>query len=335
MPMPLVPPRAAASAWRRERWCVILAGGDGTRLRDLTRLITGDDRPKQFCPLICNQTLLEQTLWRAMRSIPREQILFLLTGNHRAFYMQEQGVCPSQRIVQPMNKGTAPPILYSLLSIEANDADAIVTVMPCDHHYANERTFTDTLESAFEIAGQRSGSIVLLGAPPQGPEVEYGWIELGPSTGNPGGASFHVRGFCEKPSLHVARELFQRGSLWNTFVMVGRVRAFLEMLTITLRDLVQTFRQGRFWSGAEVHIPDSLYAQIRSADFSKEVLPKQTSRQVALRLGPGSWSDLGRPERVLSVLHAAGLEPQWLKDWQALRRPPSVAALAGVAAAVA
>jgi hypothetical protein len=33
-------------------WALILAGGDGTRLRALTRQITGDPRPKQFCPLL-------------------------------------------------------------------------------------------------------------------------------------------------------------------------------------------------------------------------------------------------------------------------------------------
>jgi hypothetical protein len=36
---------------QQHAWAVILAGGDGTRLSSFTRLITGDDRPKQFCPL--------------------------------------------------------------------------------------------------------------------------------------------------------------------------------------------------------------------------------------------------------------------------------------------
>ncbi len=40
---------------------VILAGGDGTRLLPLTRKIRGDDRPKQFCPVVGRETLLEQT----------------------------------------------------------------------------------------------------------------------------------------------------------------------------------------------------------------------------------------------------------------------------------
>ena len=317
-----VAPHGRASAARGKRWGVILAGGDGTRLQRLTRLICGDDRPKQFCPLVGNDTLLEQTRQRAERSIPWEKILFLLTKSHRAFYLQEPGMRPSQRIVQPANKGTAPPILYSLLSIEQNDKEAIVAILPCDHHYSDERTFTAAFESAFDIAAQRSGSVVLLGAPPQGPEVEYGWIELGPSAG---GASFHVQRFCEKPSFHVARELIERGSLWNTFVMVGHVRSFLEMVNAALKGLVESFRKNQVWAGAEVHIADSLYEGIHSADFSREVLSVQTRRLVALQLGRAGWSDLGHPERVMAVLRAAGLEPWWMKEWQVPRRRPAVA----------
>ena len=33
----------------RHLWAVLLAGGDGVRLRGLTESIVGDQRPKQFC----------------------------------------------------------------------------------------------------------------------------------------------------------------------------------------------------------------------------------------------------------------------------------------------
>jgi len=323
-----------ATAARGKRWGVILAGGDGTRLQRLTRHICGDDRPKQFCPLVGNDTLLEQTRQRAERSIPREQIVVALTKSHRVFYLQESGIRPSQRIVQPANKGTAPPILYSLLSIEQNDKDAIVAILPCDHHYSDEPAFTAALESAFDIAAQYSDSVVLLGAVPDGPEVEYGWIELGPAVCRAGSTSFHVRGFCEKPAFEVARELLERGSLWNTFVMVGHVRGFLEMVNVALRGALKALLKSQLWAGSEVRIQDSLYDRIHSVDFSRAVLAVHTRQLVALRVGHTGWSDLGHPERVMAVLQTAGLEPGWMKEWRQLKHT-AVAASARARSAVA
>ena len=307
-------------ARRSRRWGVLLAGGDGTRLKNLTRLISGDDRPKQFCPLFGEESLLDQARKRAERSISPEQILVPLTRSHRAFYLQEPGIRPSQRIVQPANKGTAPPILYSLLSIEQIDDDAIAAILPSDHHFSDDRAFTAALESAFEIAAQHPSVGSAPGGAPQGPEVEYGWIELGPSVHGAGGVWSRVRGFFEKPSFHAARELLARGSLWNTFVMVGHVRGFLEMASASLAGAVERLRGSQLWTGAEVHVQDSLYDSIPAIDFSREVLSVQTPRLLALRMANTGWSDLGHPERVMAALQAAGLEPWWMKKWKAPER---------------
>ena len=303
-------------ARRDRRWGVLLAGGDGTRLKNLTRLISGDDRPKQFCRLFGDESLLDQARNRAERSITPHQILVPLTRSHRAFYVQEAGIRPSQRLVQPANKGTAPPILYSLLSIEQIDNDAIVAMLPSDHHFSDERAFTVALESAFEIAAQHPSAVVLLGASPQGPEVEYGWIEVGPPIQGAGGAWSPVRRFFEKPSFDAARELLARGSLWNTFVMVGHVRGFLEMANASLADVVGRLRRSQLWVGAEVDVQDSLYDHIPAIDFSREVLSVQTPRLLALRMVATGWSDLGHPERVLTTLQVAGLDPWWMKRWK-------------------
>ncbi len=325
MPMPQSMPHRMVSALPESRWGIVLAGGDGTRLQKLTRVICGDDRPKQFCALVGSDTLLEQTRIRAERSVRSNQLLYSLSRNHRPFYLEEFWIPASQRIVQPMNKGTAPPILHSLLSIEQIDENAIVAVLPSDHHYSDERAFTAALESAFDIATQRDHSAVLLGATPQSPEVEYGWIEPGKLAGY--GRLFEVQTFCEKPSLHVAQELLRRGALWNTFVMVGHVRAFLEMLRTALPALVDALLESALWTGSEVHVSDTVYQRIHAASFSNDVLPVQTRRLVALQLDHVGWSDLGNPERVISILESIGSAPWWMNKWKAMRRPPGAARL--------
>jgi mannose-1-phosphate guanylyltransferase len=113
---------------------VVLAGGDGVRLRELTRWMYGEDRPKQFCQLLGDRTLLEEARLRAERSFPARQILFSLTRAHENHYLPYLADRPSQRIVQPLNKGTAPAILSTLTRIAHADPDAVVSILPCDHY---------------------------------------------------------------------------------------------------------------------------------------------------------------------------------------------------------
>jgi mannose-1-phosphate guanylyltransferase len=72
---------------RRENdWAVILAGGDGTRLKSLTRRISGDDRPKQFCRILGHETLLEQTQRRVSLEVAPQRTIYVLNRAHQLYY---------------------------------------------------------------------------------------------------------------------------------------------------------------------------------------------------------------------------------------------------------
>src|ERR1035438_1753086 len=91
----------------KHRWGAILAGGEGVRLRSLTRLVSGEDIPKQFCPLLGGRTLLAQTKQRIARGISSDRVVYVLLGSHERFYTNElKDVSPAQMIEQPSNRGT-------------------------------------------------------------------------------------------------------------------------------------------------------------------------------------------------------------------------------------
>src|SRR5207247_6076241 len=91
---------------------VVLAGGDGTRLRSLTRQLAGDDRPKQFCHLLSAETLLAATRRRARRLIAPGSLFTVVTRKHERFYRPELAdAAPGTVVVQPESRGTAPAIL--------------------------------------------------------------------------------------------------------------------------------------------------------------------------------------------------------------------------------
>src|SRR5215831_12947776 len=80
------------------RWAVMLAGGDGKRLLSVTRKLTGDDTPKQFCSLDGQQTLLGRTRQRISRTVAEEQTLILLTRTHQRFYSRQLPEVPRRRL---------------------------------------------------------------------------------------------------------------------------------------------------------------------------------------------------------------------------------------------
>jgi mannose-1-phosphate guanylyltransferase len=167
-------------------WGVILAGGDGTRLEALSRLISGDNRPKQFCALFGGGSLLARTRGRLAPVIPPDRMLFVVVRDHERFYLPELAdVDQSRIVVQPANRGTTSAIIYSLLRLTRLEGDPIAAFFPADHHYADETQFTRAVDAAFEVVNKHPELLVLLGARAENAEVEYGWIEPGPPANGP------------------------------------------------------------------------------------------------------------------------------------------------------
>ena len=300
----------------KHRWGVILAGGDGTRLKSLTHLVSNDDRPKQFCPLLDGKTLLAQTRLRIAGSVDPSRTLFVLNKIHEPFYKEKLAkVPPTQMVIQPSNRGTLPAILWSLLRIIQLDERAVVAFFPSDHYYSHEEKFIAGIASGFELAKLHAQNVILLGAVATRAEIDYGWIEPETTVASPfGNRLTPVKRFWEKPSDQIAQSLLDRGCLWNTFVMVGRASAFLKMIQQAAPNIYRDFESIGGLSSLEMEaaLMQPLYDRLPVADFSRLVLSVSTERLCVASLGDIGWSDLGDPHRLIATLFAAGMESQWV-----------------------
>jgi mannose-1-phosphate guanylyltransferase len=291
---------------------MILAGGEGVRLRALTRAITGDDRPKQFCPLWRGETLLDQARRRVGLEVDPERTVLVLTRRHERFYAPLlPGTSPGSLVVQPENRGTAPAILYGLFRIADTDPMGSVAIVPSDHFVSDDAVFMAHVRAAWEAVARRPDLVILLGVEPDAPEPDYGWIEPGEPLPLPG--LHRVRRFREKPSAPLARRLMEAGGLWNSFVTVARVPALLSLVRRELAHIYTAFEPLRDALGRpdEPDAAAEAYARISSTDFSHSVLGRGCPSLAVRPVRDVRWSDWGRPERVLATLVRIGIEPGW------------------------
>ena len=298
----------------RDRWAVILAGGDGTRLQSMTRAITGDNRPKQFVPVVGGSTLLNQTRRRVALSIEPSRTMIVVTRKHRRFYESRGDEVPGGLLLeQPVNKGTAPAILYALLRIAERAPKAVVALFPSDHFFADDEEFMSHIDVAIDAVNVQPGKVMLLGITPSAPETEYGWIEPEPSIlASVQKSITRVHKFWEKPSLILATSLMERGCLWNSFVMVGCVDALLKMTRAAMPEMYASFAAvaPTFETANEQKALATLYSHIEDSNFSHQVLAVRPADLMVMRVGDVGWSDLGEPNRVLSTLARLGVQSE-------------------------
>ena len=300
-----------------QRWALILAGGEGRRLRALTKAIAGEVVPKQFCAVLGAETLLERTRRRAAYSVAPARTAVVLTRAQERFYRPLVAGMPSHcTVVQPQGRGTAAAILYGLHRIAVHAPLAPVVVLPADHYVSDDAIFMRHVDAAFRTVTERPELVVLLGITPTGPDPDYGWIE--PAELLPGTSFRRIARFWEKPAAGVARVLFERRGLWNSFVMVARIPAFLALVRRSAPELEAPFSAlrpnlGGLTEGPAVH---ALYARLDAVDFSEQVLVPGSAAVAVLPVEGVEWSDWGTPARVLATLTALGARPSWAADFR-------------------
>jgi len=287
-------------------WALILAAGDGTRLRSLTTISGGLSVPKQFCSLRGGASLVSDAVARAEAVTTRRRILTVVAASHRRWW--EGSLCsvpPDNVIVQPENRGTAAGLLLPLLHILRRDPAATVLVLPSDHFVVDEATLARSLQRATALA-QGGDEIFMLGLRPEEADPEFGYI-MPAAASVAAGAS--VLRFVEKPLVEAARTLIEAGALLNMFIIAARARALVNLYAARCPDLLAQMsaavaRDGEYTQDAPA--ARSVYRLLPLRDFSRDVLEGQETRLRALTVPPCGWSDLGTPHRVGETLSRVG-----------------------------
>src|SRR5690606_38949768 len=279
---------------RSNTWALVLAAGDGTRLRSLTTAPSGATIPKQYCSLHDGPSLLEESIHRAGSVADAARTCVVVAEQHRRWWEPTLSmVPPCNVIVQPANRGTAHGILLPLLHIAGRNPEANVVVLPSDHHVRYEAVLAGALREAVAALARRGDVALLLGFRPDRPDPELGYIVPGDRDGQ---ALRRVTQFVEKPRAETALALLERGALWNSFIMVAGVRALLDMFRRRTPGALAAMQEAVRRDGGEAdgggHLA-ALYERLPTLDYSRDVLADEAANLRVLTVPPCGWTDLG------------------------------------------
>jgi len=275
---------------------VILSGGTGSRLWPLSRAA----RPKQFLPLLSDKTMIQETVMRLQGAAFLDPI-FICNAAHADFIseqMAEINQAVSAIIVEPMGRNTAACGVISALKAAALHNNALVLLLPADHHIADQAAFHGAILEAAKAAD--AGHIVTFGIEPQHAETGYGYIERGEALND---SAYKAASFREKPDSDTARRYIESGRFyWNAGIFMFAPDVMMAEMNIHAADVL-THSQNAYDNmkhAAPLYYLDAeAFANCPSISIDYAVMEK-TDRAATVPADIG-WSDIGSYQALYEI----------------------------------
>jgi len=278
-------------------FCVIMAGGVGTRFWPMSR----NSKPKQFIDFLgTGKTLIQQTYERFTQIIPKENI-FIITNTSYSSIVKEQlpDIEESRILLEPSRRNTAPCIAYATCKIHNINPNANIVVAPSDHIILKEEVFLSTIKNAFEAIKDKD-ILMTLGITPSRPDTGYGYIQYIENTSKENEFTFSsslikkVKTFTEKPNYEIALSFIQCGDfLWNSGIFIWSSQSILNALQKYLPTVYNQFVEGNsiYSTPNEQMFIEKVYAECSNISIDYGIMEKADN--VFVHISDFGWSDLG------------------------------------------
>lgn len=269
-------------------YCVIMGGGIGSRFWPFSR----ESKPKQFLDFFgVGRSLLQMTFDRFTKILPLENIYIVTNESYRDLVIKElPELNPSQILLEPMRRNTAPCIAFATYHINAINPNANIVVAASDHLILKEDEFLKVIEKAYDFVS-RNKVLLTLGIRPSRPETGYGYIQM--SDEKIDGVT-KVKVFTEKPNIDLAKVFYESGEfLWNSGIFIWNVSAIMDAFHEFLPEITARFDAGKdcFGTDKEKAFIDENFPFCPNISIDYGVMEKASN--VCVQAADFGWSDLG------------------------------------------
>jgi len=269
---------------------VILSGGVGSRLWPTSRALY----PKQLLPLVSERAMLQETAARVVDPAVFAAPMVISNEDHRfviAAQMQEMGLKPLAHVLEPEGRNTAPAAAAAAEIALQEDEDAILLILPADHHIGDQAAFLSAVSAGAALA--RDGRLVTFGIIPTAPETGYGYIREGAAIGESRGRE--VATFVEKPAAAIAQTYLDEGGYyWNAGIFMFRAETILREMDTHCPDIPKHVRDA-----VTLGSRDNDFFRLEATSFAKcpsdsiDYAVMEHTRSAAVIPVDMDWSDIG------------------------------------------
>jgi len=186
--------------------------------------------------------MLAETLKRVadIEGVERQPGMIIGSATHARISretLERLGEGEGRVISEPSGKNTAPAAALACLAALQENEDALVLLLPSDHHIGDIPAFRAAIAKAARHAS--NGKLVAFGIMPTRPDTGYGYIQRGEVVDD----AFTIARFVEKPPLADAEAMLAAGGYdWNAGIFLFHARTFLEELGRQKPDMLAATR---------------------------------------------------------------------------------------------
>jgi len=284
----------------KRNYCVILAGGLGSRLWPMSR----ERKPKQFIDVLgTGRTLLQMTYERFAGFMDADNIIIVTNENYRQLVMDQiPGLKYENILMEPMRRNTVPAVTWAALEVKRRCPEGRLIVSPSDQNISNYEAFQRDVLKGLDFVGDNN-VLLTMGAKPNRPEVTYGYIQMADEI-EEDSHIYKVRSFTEKPANDFAKIFFESGEfLWNTGLFLWSSDAFLDAVkgasdefSAILNHVITKYQKGDYIADLLM----DLFTRCPNMSLEQSVLEKADN--VDVMLCHFGWADLGTWEAVHDAL---------------------------------
>jgi mannose-1-phosphate guanylyltransferase len=279
-------------------YCVILAGGIGSRLWPCSR----ENNPKQFIDILgTGVSLLQQTYKRFLKFIDKDNIIVVTNKKYiNKVRQQLPNLSEENLLLEPMRRNTVPSVIWAAIKLRLRNENASIIVTPIDQQISNEEMFEKDILQGLDYVS-KNDRLLTIGVVPTRPETTYGYIQMSDEIES---NIFKVKSFTEKPVLEFAKLFVENKEfLWNTGLFLWNAKAFLKTIVDDIpeySDFVKIFEEEVIKEGVTPEIIDNTFVSGPNDPIETGVLEKANNVDV-MKCNFG-WADIGTWESLFSVL---------------------------------